>query len=695
MSDSTDMPNDSGQAVPGTSHEQTTEGVYATAALIYYEGGWRGVLPLPAGRKKSPPTGWTGHGAPYPSRADIQAWTEDRPAGNVALRMPPDVVGIDVDAYGQKPGGQSFAALEARLGPLPPTWTSTARTDEVSGIRFFRVPPGTRLRERAAGPGIELIHAGHRYAVVWPSTNPDAGGAPYVWIGPTGTRGVGAPRVHDLPELPTAWLEHLSGASADPFGDSEPVTRAESTDPFALPSHPYSVDEAKAYVLPDYNAFKAMTDEDVNFNQRLNDLAVLVSHFVPEFFTRADAEAWLYRAAEHNGSVAYQGASQVRATIASGLNANTWKACKREPEPEGSQEPPKPTGDAVDALLAELLDIDALKALPPAEPLIWDVLDLDSESWLIAEAGGFKSFVALDWACHVVTGRPWRGRPVRRGEVVYVVAEGKKGIGKRVQAWTEVYGEEPRGLLVLPRPVQVRDGAGWATLVEACRRIQPVMVVLDTQARITVGLNENDNGEMGVLTEAVRRLREATGACVLVVHHIGRNGENARGASAIDGAQDSELKVIRPTDERDRKKLTARIVTDKQKDASEDVEFDIQMRVVDLGVSPEGRPLSSLAVEPLSTDPFGAVAVRARPDWEERYTENQADVALALAEHGDAFGATRAQVRMWVKQRRAHDGRPDMPATSFDSAVRDLVAREAVVRKGGRLFYAKHLEENE
>jgi len=33
--------------------------------------------------------------------------------------------------------------------------------------------------------------------------------------------------------------------------------------------------------------------------------------------------------------------------------------------------------------------------------------------------------------------------------------------------------------------------------------------------------------------------------CVLTVHHIGRSGSNARGASAIDGAQDTELKLER------------------------------------------------------------------------------------------------------------------------------------------------------
>jgi hypothetical protein len=61
---------------------------------------------------------------------------------------------------------------------------------------------------------IEIIQAGHRYAVVWPSTNPDAAGAPYEWraegswsqSGPPGV----VPRPEYLAELPEAWVRGLA-----------------------------------------------------------------------------------------------------------------------------------------------------------------------------------------------------------------------------------------------------------------------------------------------------------------------------------------------------------------------------------------------------------------------------------------------------------------------------------------------------
>ena len=40
-----------------------------------------------------------------------------------------------------------------------------------------------------------------------------------------------------------------------------------------------------------------------------------------------------------------------------------------------------------------------------------------------------ERFVALDLACHITAGLPWREHPAKRGEVVYVVAEGRRHSG--------------------------------------------------------------------------------------------------------------------------------------------------------------------------------------------------------------------------------------------------------------------------
>jgi hypothetical protein len=182
-------------------------GPYATAAHAYRTAGWY-PLPLPYGQKKSPPNGWTGRDGAWPSGADVQAWVEDHAGGNIALRMPPNVLGVDVDDYKDKPGAAVLDALQDQHGLLPPTWTSSSRGGR-SGIRFYRVPEGLRW-PGVLGPGIETIRYDHRYAVAWPSLHPEGG--TYRWTRPDGATALDdIPQVDELPPLPHTWVEALTG----------------------------------------------------------------------------------------------------------------------------------------------------------------------------------------------------------------------------------------------------------------------------------------------------------------------------------------------------------------------------------------------------------------------------------------------------------------------------------------------------
>lgn len=209
---------------------------YAAAADAYWQAGWRGILPLGHKKKWPPPSvkceigrrdrthrpdqcsdciSYTGHTGVEPSWPDIIAWSERYTNGNLCLRLPYSVIGIDVDAYGAKTGAAAIAEAEKRWGPLPGGPRSSSRDDDpVSGIRLFRVPEDTVLEDRIVFPelgigDIEMIQRHHRYVVAWPSIHPE--GRSYWWRNESGQL-IGIPTIDDLPWLPQPWLDALKVA---------------------------------------------------------------------------------------------------------------------------------------------------------------------------------------------------------------------------------------------------------------------------------------------------------------------------------------------------------------------------------------------------------------------------------------------------------------------------------------------------
>lgn len=196
-------------------------------AVHYLEAGWR-PLPLPAGKKHAPPSDWTGaakaHSNETPDRAQLARWAVEYPQGNLAISPPRYVLGIDVDAYDEKAGAQTWLDAIEEWGELPDTWISTSRPvadasprhrGVVAGIRWFRIPPGLAWPGKLPqGGGIELIRWDHRYGIVAPSMNPDSG-AEYLWITPAGEAVDDEfPTPEELPELPARWVEGLTSGKA-------------------------------------------------------------------------------------------------------------------------------------------------------------------------------------------------------------------------------------------------------------------------------------------------------------------------------------------------------------------------------------------------------------------------------------------------------------------------------------------------
>jgi len=198
-----------------------------------------------------------------------------------------------------------------------------------------------------------------------------------------------------------------------------------------------------------------------------------------------------------------------------------------------------------------LLTWDEVKSLPDPTFLVEGILPRNALAQIFGAKGAGKTFVALDIALSVATGTPWQDNwDVYGGDVVYVAGEGHSGLKKRIRAWLEW---QQRGNDALSR-FRLKPSAlplGDPTEVEAFVRAvcdcfpsgKAALVVLDTQARCTSGLEENSATDMGVAVEAAERIKRETGATVLLVHHPGRQGHD-RGSTAIPGALDTQVKLV-------------------------------------------------------------------------------------------------------------------------------------------------------
>jgi hypothetical protein len=152
-------------------------------------------------------------------------------------------------------------------------------------------------------------------------------------------------------------------------------------------------------------------------------------------------------------------------------------------------------------------------------------------------------------ACCIATGKPWQGRKTLKTKVLYLPGEGLSGVVQRVKAWGFEHGVADElidaGLRIGTPIINVKASPeAWGLIAEYINREQIGLVIFDTFARMSAGVDENSATEVGLVVKRLDKLRQLTNAGVLVVHHTAKhNPSSARGSSALMGALDSELLI--------------------------------------------------------------------------------------------------------------------------------------------------------
>lgn len=281
--------------------------------------------------------------------------------------------------------------------------------------------------------------------------------------------------------------------------------------------------------------------------------------------------------------------------------------------------PERPVEDWPDtpepAELPRLRVVDETYETPKVDdflPVEWfDQIDAQLEAnWLVEELiptqglclvyghpGCGKSFFALDMAMHVAGGNAWRDRDVEQGLVIYIGAEGQRGLRQRVAAFRKFHDVHELPFALIPVEVNLLSKDGdlnkiIATIKHLAQRYNlPIaMIVIDTLSR-TFGGGDEIGSDMVSYINNVGHLQAMFGCTAMVIHHRPKDSTNEtpRGHGSLWGACDT---IILVEDKGGPKQ--AKVTKQKDAEPAPPVVFDL--RVVELGEDEKGRPVTSCVV---------------------------------------------------------------------------------------------------
>ena len=277
----------------------------------------------------------------------------------------------------------------------------------------------------------------------------------------------------------------------------------------------------------------------------------------------------------------------------------------KTPDKEPDIQPDIPTSDKLKAAEAHistelpLLYFDDIEPCLDVRDFVQGVLVEEGSTVVYGESNAGKTFWTTDLALHVAAGMEWNRRRVEGGGVIYCVLEGGAGFKNRVSAWRDKTGQRDIPFAAIPSSLNLLDpDADTPKLIAAIQGAQarmgcPVkLVVVDTLSRAMAGGNENDSADMGALVQNMDAIRLATGACLLFVHHSGKDAaKGARGHSLLRAAIDTEIEVVAGAGE----EKSATVV--KQRELKKGDVFGFTLKVVELGENRHGEKVTTCLVD--------------------------------------------------------------------------------------------------
>ena len=321
--------------------------------------------------------------------------------------------------------------------------------------------------------------------------------------------------------------------------------------------------------------------------------------------------------------------------------------------------------------------------LPPSETwLIQNYLEPDSLSVLFGDSESYKSFLMIDIACHIATGKAWRGNKVKQGVCLFIAGEGGNGLKKRIRAWFEYHRLPMANIAISVVPLALCDPSNTGELIKDIKMllrqsgIMPSFIGLDTLNTHFGPGDENGTSDMTKFLSVMRELRIATGGHVMASHHCGHGDKSrSRGSIVLHNGIDWEYRAERKPDTQ----ITT-IFNTKSKDADKPQPLAWTLERQDLPwATEEGVPMASCVLLPAEL-----------PDEEPKAgSHNVALTALrnALVDHGqESAGLVTVSDDQW--RQAAYDA-------GISNATTQDGKRKAFVRAKSELVLSGKVREHE
>jgi hypothetical protein len=282
---------------------------------------------------------------------------------------------------------------------------------------------------------------------------------------------------------------------------------------------------------------------------------------------------------------------------------------QQPPEDIAKEFAPDPAAEAKPTKPVKTVNIESWDDIQdePVEWLIQGILPVKAFAALYGPPGSFKSFIALDIAEAIATGRPWMGNPIdRQGAVLYLCGEGFGGMGARIKA-CQLHHSTPKGapIYVIRHQLNMRSStedfnALMLAIVQLVEKtgMEFQLMVIDTLARSFGGGNENDSDAMGAFITTMGKIQEFLNCALMVLHHSGKDTtKGLRGHSSLLGAVDTQLEILRFEEQ-----AKGVISLTKQKDGEDGIRIGFEMVEVEITKPSSSElsldePLISLAVQ--------------------------------------------------------------------------------------------------